>query len=103
MNNTTLVLVVVVLLVILLVYKKPKAEHVTLADRLGTQSSNISTALQMKLETGLTPSQEEFGDPYADVQKALDARRFEVMCSPQNNTDEPLCEALHGGSAVSAM
>lgn len=100
MNNTTLLLVALVFLVILLVYQAP--EHMTLIDKLDTQNHNFDVALGEKLRVEESGNSEQFGDPYADVQKAL-SRRMEFMCSTKNNSDEPLCDALHGGSALSSM
>jgi hypothetical protein len=127
MDNSTLLLIAAVVFIIIVLSNK-KAEHASLADRLGTQDANIGFALRQKLASGETPAQQErlgdpygdirgmvhtrgyeqstyenFGDPYEDVQKALAARRFERMCSSKNNHDDPLNEALHGGSALSAM
>lgn len=103
MDNSTLILVVVVFLVILLVYRKQTPEHMTLIDRLDVQNHNFDTALEEKLRVEeASKNSEQFGDPYADVQKALN-RRIEFMCSTKNNDEEPLCDALHGGSALSSM
>jgi predicted Holliday junction resolvase-like endonuclease len=104
MDDTTLVLIVVILLILVLLYNKKPAEHATLADRLEDQTQNIETALKLKLsEEVRNQNVEHIGNPYDDVQAALNERRFENMCSPQNNQDEPLCESLHGGSVLDAM
>ena len=103
MDNSTLILVVIVLLVILLMSQKQTSEHMTLIDRLEVQNHNFDAALEEKLRVEEeNKNSEQFGDPYADVQKAL-SRRIEFMCSTKNNDEEPLCDALHGGSALSSM
>ena len=103
MDNSTLILVIVVLLVILLVCQRSTPEHMTLIDRLDIQNQNFDIALREKLRVEEeSRNSEQFGDPYADVQKALN-RRLEFMCSTANNSEEPLCDALHGGSALSSM
>ncbi len=102
MDNSTLILVVVILLVIVLIYQKQNPEHLTLIDRLESQNRNFDVALEEKMRIEEESRAERFGDPYEDVQKALN-KRLEFMCSTKNNDEEPLCDALHGESALNIM
>lgn len=92
--NSDLAVALTILLILAFVWwvkvRQPAAEHMGLAGALQQQ-----TLREMPTMERMTP--EEI------VQQELNERRFEVMSSPKNNTDDPLEGALHGASALNSI
>jgi hypothetical protein len=95
MESTTALLIAIILLVVVILMQEEDDNYSQ--EHLQTWGSALMQ--QNAKEPAVLVAQ----DSQADVIRKELSNRMECMTSPENNTESPLEQALHGNSAVNAL